>query len=103
MKKKHPTYDLYADENGIVYYENGNKIPTYKQSTRETFVVRKDGKCLNFGLRRFIWECMTGQVLDKSWVIVGKEDSNHINDLSKVSKSEHASNIYKEIWKRKKS
>ena len=103
MKKKHPKYGLYADEEGKCYYENGNLIPTQKKSTRETFVVKKDGKCLNFGVRRFVWECQNDEILDKKWVIVGKGDSNRINDLSKVSKSELSSKIYTDIWEKRRN
>lgn len=103
MKKKHPTFTrLSASEDGTIFYENGNKVPTNKKGTREQFVVKKDGKCYNFGVRRFVWECINNKVLDKKYVVVGKNDSNHIKDLEVMTKSEHSSKVYTDIWKRKK-
>lgn len=100
MKTQHPKFKfLFATDDGKVYYENGKQVATNKNGTREKFVVKdKNGKCLNFGLRRFLWECKTGEVLDKKYVVIGKGDSNKFKDLQCITKSEHASKVYKKIW-----
>jgi len=102
-KKEHPLHKgLYATEDGKIWYKNGNPISTNFNGTREKFAVKRDNKTLNFGLRRFIWECMSGEPLDKKWVVLGKNKSNAYKDLYIMSKSEQTSNIYKEIWRKKR-
>ena len=104
MKKSHPVYtNLWADSQGNAYYDNGSKIPTFKLSTRETFCVKNEGKSLNFGLRRFIWECMTGKVVDRKYIVRGKGDSNKFEDLELITKSQQASEVYTNIWRKKRN
>lgn len=104
MKKQHPKYKfLFGTEEGKIYYENGKEIPTNKLGTRERFTVKKNNKCINFGVRRFLWECMTGKELDRKWVVIGEGDSNQYKDLKCITKSEHASKIYTEIWEKRRN
>ena len=99
-KKPHPKYPfLYSTLEGEIYHENRN-VPTQKAGTRETFVVRNGKKFINFGVRRFIWECQTGKELEEGFVITSNTNSNHFNNLIKMSKSEHASKVYTEIWRK---
>ncbi len=102
-RKEHPIVKgLYATEDGKVWYENGKPIATNYNGTREKFAVKRENRILNFGLRRFIWECITGEVLDKNMVVVGTDKSNAFKDLKIMSKSEQTSQIYKEIWRKKR-